>query len=279
MGILGQYELTETKKEHWQCYVEFKKRIYGTGVSKVFPSGQWTSKLAGGSKEKNVVYCSKEESRLPDPETKEEISYFEFGEFAVAGKSNKLTEIQVLVKGGATERSIWRTHFNTMVLHHRGITKGILMLQDLDDVGLFGQDKFPWTAQHPIDWTKSIVLWGESGIGKTQWALSMFKKPLLVSDRDQLGLFDKSYDGIIFDDCNFVGEGDKKRGAWAVHNQIHLVDQDNNRAIRIRYENAVIPAHTKKIFTTNVDGGYIFELEVPAIRRRLQIIELKRFAF
>ncbi len=153
------------------------------------------------------------------------------------------------------------------------------MLQNTDDVGLFAQDKFPWTAQHPIDWTKSIVLWGESGIGKTQWALSMFKKPLLVSERDQLGLFDSSYDGIIFDDCNFVGEGETKKAAWAVHNQIHLVDQDNTRAIKIRYENAVIPAHTKKVFTTNVDGGYIFELEVRAIRRRLQIIELKKFTF
>ncbi len=278
-GILGQYEITKTGKLHWQCYVEFKKRIYGTAVSKVFKSGEWTSKPAKGSKEQSVVYCSKSDSKQPDPESKEEISYFEFGEFAVAGKSNKLTEIQGLVKGGTQERALWKSHFTTMVLHHRGIRRGIAMLSTPEDSGLFAQDKFPWTAQHPIDWTKTQIFWGESGIGKTQWALSLFKKPLLVSDIDQLGLFDNTYDGIIFDDCNFVGDNETKKGAWPVHKQIHLVDQDNVRAIRIRYEIAVIPAHTKKVITTNVGNGWVVSLDEHAISRRVEVHELKRFAF
>ncbi len=201
------------------------------------------------------------------------------GDFAVVGKANALVTLEKRVREGATERECWNEEFVCMVKHWRGISRGILMLQNNDDVALFGQEKFPWTAEHKLDWSKTIILWGESGIGKTQWALSFFKKPLLVSEKDQLGLFDNSYDGIIFDDMNFTGDAESKKGAWPEHNQIHLVDQDNTRAIRIRYQDAIIPAHTKKIITTNVENGWVVALDVPAIRRRTQVIHLKKFAF
>lgn len=272
-GILGQQEETkgEEKRDHWQCYVEFKKKVYATAVRKVFPSGQWRSEPAKAGYKENKEYCSKSASKKGP--------YFELGEFAVRGKSNKLVEIEGRVKEGVTERELWQEYFPTMVIHHRGICRGIQMLQTPQDVALFTQDKFPWTEEHKLDWSKTIILWGESGIGKTQWALSFFKKPLLVSEKDQLGLFDNSYDGIIFDDMSFVGDSESKKGAWSVGNQIHLVDQDNNRAIRIRYQDANIPAHTKKIITTNIDQGWVVALDEKAILRRVQVVNLKRFVF
>ncbi len=269
-GILGQQEETKTDKLHWQCYVEFKKKIYATGVQKIFPPGQWYNKPANAGKDKNVVYCSKSKSKKGP--------YFELGDFAVAGKSTKLQGIQVRVLDGATERELWNEDFPTMVIHHRGIRRGIAMLQTHDDVAMFEKDKFPWTEEHKLDWSKTIILWGESGIGKTQWALSLFKKPLLVSHIDQLALFDKTYDGIVFDDMNFTG-AENGKGAWPRGSQIHLVDQDNHRNIHIRYEIATIPAHTKKIFTTNEEGGWVVTLDDKAIRRRVQVIELAGFAF
>lgn len=271
-GILGQQEETkgEEKRDHWQCYVEFKKKVYATAVRKVFPSGQWRSEPAKAGYKENKEYCSKSASKKGP--------YFELGVFAVRGKANKLVEIEARVKEGVTERELWREFFPTMVIHHRGISRGIIMLQQTDDVAEFKKEQFPWTEEHKLDWTKTQIFWGESGIGKTQWALSLFKKPLLVSHIDQLSGFDKSYDGIIFDDMNFTGNAHGK-GEWPIGSQIHLVDQDNNRNIHIRYEIANIPAHTKKVLTTNTKDGWVVALDDAAVRRRVAVTELKRFVF
>ncbi len=269
-GILGQKEESKAQNLHWQCYVEFKKKIYATGVQKMFPPGQWRNKPAKATKAQNVVYCSKSDSKKGP--------YFELGEFAVAGKANALTALETMVLNNASERDCWKFDFPTMVKHHKGVRRGITMLQNHDDVAIFEQDKFPWTEEHKLDWSKTIVLWGASGIGKTQWALSLFKKPLFVTHLDQLGAFDNSYDGIVFDDLNLTGDASGK-GSRFREAQIHLADQDNTRGIHIRYEVALIPAHTKKVWTTNVDNGWIFTLDDPAIRRRLQVIELKAFDF
>lgn len=269
-GILGQLEETKEEKVHWQVYVEFKSRVYGTGVNKIFKSGAWHRELAQGTAQHSRTYCSKSKSKVGD--------YFELGDFAKQGKSCALAEVETLVKDGGTERELWGSHYVCMIRHYKAVCRSILVLNTPIDTAEYEQAKFPWSDEHKLEWDKTIILWGETGIGKTQWALSFFKKPLLVREKDQLGLFDHTYDGIVFDDFNCTGtEGG--RGAWSREAQIHLVDQANNSAIKIRYENAVIPAHTKKIFTTNVAGGYVVDLDDPAIKRRCQVIELKKFTF
>jgi len=77
--------------------------------------------------------------------------------------------------------------------------------------------------------------------------------------------FDERYEGIIFDDMNFNH----------IHRegQIQLVDNDIMRSIHCRYSVARIPAHTKKVFTTNVVEGGIFMLEDGAIKRRVKVLK------
>lgn len=269
-GILGQKEESIQHNKHWQVYVEFKKRSYATAVKAIFPSGAWHNEVAKGTAQDSRRYCSKQKTKIG--------KYFEVGTFSQQGKSDILTEIETLILDGATERDLWVAHFPTMVRHQIGVRRGMQMLNRQDDIAIFEQDKFPWTSQHTLDWTKTIILWGESGIGKTQWALSQFKKPLFVRDIDGLGMLDRSHDGIIFDDFDLMGSEDGK-GRWPRHKQIHLLDQDNTSDIRIRYKIASIPAHTKKIFTTNVNGGAIVDLTDPAIERRVQVLELLKFTF
>lgn len=94
------------------------------------------------------------------------------------------------------------------------------------------------------DWSRSHLVWGKAGTGKTQWALGHFETPLLVSHMDTLKQFDSvSHDGIVFDDMSF-----KHLHAEAI---IHLLDVDNDRDIHARYEVAHIPKGTKKIFCHN----------------------------
>lgn len=106
---------------------------------------------------------------------------------------------------------------------------------------------------------KSTVIIGPTGIGKSTWAKREAPKPaLFVSHQDTLRQFDpKTHKSIIFDDMSFAH---LPRDA-----QIHIADQDDTRAIHIRYGIATIPAGTPKIFTANQE---IFSRD-PAIERRL----------
>ena len=113
-----------------------------------------------------------------------------------------------------------------------------------------------------MDLSKSQILWGASGTGKTSYALSLYPQALLVSHMDDLTRYNPElHSAIVFDDMSFVH---LPRQA-----QIHLVDQDHPRSIHVRYQVATIPANTIKIFTCNDINGAIF-LEDPAIDRRIE---------
>lgn len=114
---------------------------------------------------------------------------------------------------------------------------------------------------------RSVIFWGEAGIGKTEFAKQLLPKALFVSHMDDLALFEVGvHEGIIFDDMDFTH--------FPRTSQIHVVDFDNVRSIHIRYAVARIPARTPKIFTTNTPFGKIFDINDAAIRRRIVIKEL-----
>jgi len=93
------------------------------------------------------------------------------------------------------------------------------------------------------------VLKGLANCGKTNWAISQFENPLLVSDLDQLKDIHKKTDGLIFDEMLF--EHIPKQA------QIYLLDMAMDRTIRTRHSNAVIPRNMPRIFTCN-EHEYVF---------------------
>lgn len=114
---------------------------------------------------------------------------------------------------------------------------------------------------------KTILLAGESGYGKTSFAISLFGNPLLCSHIDQLKEFDPIiHDAIIFDDMVFTH--------WPRESQIHIVDYDHPRAINVKHSVAYIPAKTKKIITTNRHASEVLLISDKAIRRRIKIIKV-----
>lgn len=117
-----------------------------------------------------------------------------------------------------------------------------------------------------LDITKPTLLWGASGVGKTEYALAHFSKPLFVSNIDDLNKFQEGYhDGIVFDDIDF--------SHFPPTAVIHLVDIDHTRTIKCRYFNATIPCGTARIFTSNVQHALeppnMPEEQRKAIERRL----------
>ena len=127
------------------------------------------------------------------------------------------------------------------------------------------RDSNTWTeeAQDIPTTFKTLFLSGVTGTGKTQWAINHFNNPLICSQRDDLRNFDpKRHDGIIFDDMSFKD--------WTRTECIHLCDWDEQRSVRCRYTDAVIPPKTRKIFTSNLSWWEVFpDDETRAIRRRI----------
>lgn len=115
-----------------------------------------------------------------------------------------------------------------------------------------------------------LIVQGDSGIGKTTWAKINIPKPaLMCSDIDDLKHFRAGYHiAILFDDMHFNGNTEGK-GAWPRTSQIHLVDMENDRSIRCRHRNALIPKGVYRIFTCN---SFPFA-DDPAIHRRVQYIQ------
>lgn len=99
--------------------------------------------------------------------------------------------------------------------------------------------------------SRTAFISGPPGIGKTEWVKSQFKNPYLVSHIDQLKKFKPNHhDAIIFDDMDFKH--------WPRTSKIHLIDQDNDRAINVKHGFAVIPAGTPRVFTSNESAAQVF---------------------
>lgn len=111
---------------------------------------------------------------------------------------------------------------------------------------------------------RNVFISGPTGTGKTQWAIHQFERPFLTSTIDSLREFDATkYDGIIFDDMSFAH--------YPRESVIHLLDWDVDREIHCRFKDAIIPARTRKIFTSNKLFEDVFPFDgFGAIHRRFQ---------
>lgn len=172
------------------------------------------------------------------------------------------------IREGATIKELWLEYPTLMITMEKGIKRCFTELSpSMVTPPRYSLDSFQWTFDK--DFSKSIIFWGESGIGKTCFARALLPTALLVSHMDDLLQFNPDkHEGLIFDDMDFKHT---PRSA-----QIHLTDIDEPRSIHCRYQCALIPANTKKIFTTNEDNGSIF-MDDPAIKRRTKVINLINF--
>lgn len=91
------------------------------------------------------------------------------------------------------------------------------------------------------------VLWlvGETGTGKTEYALSLFENPLLVSHMDQLKALKPENDAVVFDDVSFKH--------WPRDPVIHITDVANRRGINVKHSHVVLRAGLVRVFTSNTD--------------------------
>jgi len=243
-------ESGESGTFHYQGYVEFViRRTLNTVKSLVSKRGHFEARR--GTQTEAIEYCMKDGV------------FQEFGTRAVVepGRRNDLERIAQLLVEGITIREIANQFPTQYIRYHNGILQLARQLQPRHFAVRYGP--FPWDYPEQIT---SLVIWGNSGIGKSEFAKFLLPKALFISHIDQLTLYDpQEYNGIVFDDMSFAH---MPREA-----QIHLVDWDNDRAIHVRYGTAFIPANTPKIFTAN--DWRIFNQNDPAIDRRITLVQLQ----
>lgn len=179
-----------------------------------------------------------------------------------------------LAEQGQLDRSesVFRNlHPLQYTIHLPRVRQNLLLLSSRPEEPLYSVQDFK--LERHIEWNteRVLILAGISGIGKTQFALSISTNPLLVSHWDQLKQH-RTGRTIIFDDC-----------CWTQLSReqiIHLLDYEVPRGINVKHGMVVIPAFTEKIITTNYESIYdIFHYDDEAIKRRCQFELLTQSMF
>lgn len=239
-GVMGLETCPTTGKLHLQSYFEFRNTMRcPTFWNKVGLPGSYFTKRTH-SQIQAINYCKKDNN------------FVEWGIPAAheQGKRYDLLDVIDDIKAGMSEREISLTYVTTyasslkwvqrmMELHSPSVTPSRFTLLDC----CMNLKTQPINFSDP-NWEHYAIVEGPPGCGKTQYALSHFENPLLVTHNDKLKSFDADiHDGIVFDDMDYTH--------WPVTSQIHLVNWHEPADIHCRYTCAHIPAHVKKIFTCN----------------------------
>jgi len=252
--VLG-YEVGQGGLQHLQGYIEFSSKRRMLGVKEVLGWPAAHLEAAKGSPGQASEYCKKDGV------------FSECGAISVnaQGKRTDLDLVVEAIKDGRSMQQLWMDFPKTMIRNHQGIAKCFAKYNRKEFEVKYQLGDFRWELE--LDLTRTTIFTGVAGCGKTSYAKALLPRALLVSHMDRLGDYDADvYDGIIFDDMSF--------SHLPRESQIHLVDIDEARDIHIRYQIAHIPANTKKIFTTNLIAGTIFDISDAAIARRIHIIKL-----
>jgi len=262
----GDEKAPTTGLRHFQIYFETKNKASLGRLLKVLET-HWKSHpflaIAKGTPLQNAEYCSKEGI------------FLERGEAMKQGARSDLQAVIASIAEGSTIKELWEAHPIEMIKFGQGIKRCYDMTSpSLTQKAMksFDLTEFPpsWPAGEIMLGLgeKSIILWGEAGCGKTCFARALLPNALFVSHIDDLLNYDQgAHDGIIFDDMSILH---MPREA-----QIHIMDVEQPRSIHCRYQTANIPAGTKKIWTTNNDGGFIYLQGDAALERRVNKFHLK----
>lgn len=245
-------EIGESETPHLQGHLELKKR-YRLSQLKTLMGNRVHLEMRKGTFEQAQAYVEKEGD------------FYTHGERVSRGQGARtdLDQLAQDIRNGVDRRALAETYGREFIRYGRGIDNYFRMFTHRSFEQFFG----PFRWSHNFSWDRSVIMWGEAGIGKTEYAKYILPNALFVSHLDDLSLFNDEYSGIIFDDMDFT--------YLPRTSQIHLVDCENNRSIHIRYSTAYIPAHTKKIFLTNTDYGFCVNLADSAINRRCEVIRLE----
>lgn len=189
----------DTQRLHLQGYVETTSSVrFGHLHRHIHPG--LSLRVANGTADENIAYCTKDESRVSGP--------WRLGLPGKQGTRSDLLAVQTAIKGGATSVQLWEDFFPQMVRYHRAFraySASILRAPCL----LSPPGSEP--ASEPII---VHVFWGDTGCGKSRRAVYESNNPFLATvTPNGKGIWFDGYESgqdIILDDyagelpCNYL---------------------------------------------------------------------------
>lgn len=212
-----------------------------------------------GKPHQNWAYCTKEETRVQGPWT--------WGECGELTKKVDTTYLEALAAPTVREglAIVKANKPRDYCLYGSTIERNLNSHQKKEFVHKYKMTDF---NRQPLDFTKTTHVYGPSNTGKTSFVIAHFKNPLVVSHVDTLKKLSIDHDAIVFDDMAF--------SHWPPETVIHLVDQDFDRDLHVRYGTTHIPAGTTKVFTHNTREIFykpeVSEEQKVAIDRRVEYL-------
>lgn len=256
-------EVGEQGTPHLQAFVSFAKQSRGSQLAKIWPRAHMA--IAKASPWINWLYCSKGEQpktewtayREKGPTYGRNAQFFHFGTRPVCPKkgSNRrdlhdvTAECYAMLEDGTIQSAMDHLKVHRPADHAK---------YNVQYRNAFTAETKPKTFQHiyvdtdfvrPLEIFHNnthILLRGESGLGKTQYACAHFLNPLVVpgSDLERIQRLTPDHDGVVFDDCDLRH--------FTPTQVIGILGRDNTpRAFPCRWHNKAIPDGLRCIFTIN----------------------------
>jgi Putative viral replication protein/RNA helicase len=136
-----------TGTHHYQGYLELKKRQKHGGVCAIIPRAWFEPRK--GTRKQAIAYVTKEDTRIRGP--------WEYGASFGQGHRSDLNEAYTMIQAGASERQLMDHDFGMWARNYQAFIRAKRLL--------LPQRNFK---------TKVIVLYGETGSGKSRWCQETF---------------------------------------------------------------------------------------------------------
>lgn len=262
---IGQDETGRLGMEHIQITFGFKNARSLSGVQRALENANIQ---IADDPEKCIKYCT--------DEAKREGQLYSWGDipnFSKRVNKSLIDEALTLPSYEEAMKHIEDTDKLFYLQNQKKLCLYFTQKYDSSDKGLYPAEAFNKPLQEVTK--KVIVLVGPTGLGKTQYALAHFKKPLHVKDKEDWRRYNDTTDGIILDDLDFP--------SWSPLTLLKLLDMETPITQNIKYGATRIKAGTPRIICVNHMDLFwprtIHAETIKACERRINIIEVNNPLF